>query len=51
MDLHILIARGMNIAATIRSVTSRVCYTAEQALGLKLDNVNVFVDGMMKAAA
>jgi len=49
IDLHIIITYGLNISAIVRSIISKVCYTVEESLGLKVHRVNVFVDGMHKA--
>jgi len=47
VDLHILVTYGLNIAAIVRSIHSRVTYTVEGATGLEVRKVNVFVDGML----
>ena len=47
VDLHILITYGLNIAATVRSINSKVSYTVENATGLEVKKVHVFVDGML----
>ena len=46
VDLHIVVIYGMNIAAVTRSIVNRVRYTVEQATGLEVAKVNVFVDAM-----
>ena len=46
VDLHIVVIYGMNIAAVTRSIVNRVRYTVEQATGLDVVKVNVFVDAM-----
>lgn len=45
-DIHIVISYGVNIRAIVDSITNKVRYTVEQATGLKLKNVNVYVDEM-----
>ena len=37
---------GMNIAAIAKSIVNKVRYTVEEATGLTVKKVNVFVDGM-----
>lgn len=46
IDLHIEVAYGVNINAIVRSIISEVRYTVEQATGLKVGRVEVFVDAM-----
>lgn len=46
VDLHIIIGYGLNISAIAKSIINKVKYTVEQATGLKVKKVNVFVDGM-----
>lgn len=46
IDLHIFVTYGVNIAAIVDSITNKVRYTVEQATGLLVKKVNVFVDGM-----
>jgi len=46
VDLHISVIYGMNISAIARSIVNKVRYTVEQATGLVVKKVNVFVDGM-----
>ena len=49
VDLHVVVTYGLNISAIVRSIINKVCFTAEESLGLKVHRVNVFVDGMQKA--
>lgn len=44
VDIHIVVSYGVNIKAIVDSVTSKVRYTVEQATGLKIKSVNVYVD-------
>ena len=37
---------GVNIAAIVDSIVNKVRYTVEQATGLAVKKVNVFVDGI-----
>ncbi len=46
IDLHISVIYGMNISAIAKSIVNKVRYTIEQATGLEVRKVNVFVDGM-----
>ncbi|MDR2752765.1 MAG: Asp23/Gls24 family envelope stress response protein [Oscillospiraceae bacterium] len=48
VDLHILVTYGLNISAIVRSIVNRVRYTVEEATGLEVHKVNVFVDGMLR---
>ena len=46
VDLHITVLHGINISAIAKSIVNKVRYTVEQATGLDVKRVNVFVDGM-----
>ena len=46
IDLHIIVTYGVNISAIADSIVNKVRYTVEQATGLTVNKVNVFVDGM-----
>lgn len=46
IDLHIIVTYGVNIQAIVDSITNKVRYTVEQATGLTVRKVNVYVDGM-----
>ncbi len=46
VDLHICVIYGMNIAEISKSIVNKVRYTVEQATGLTVKRVNVYVDGM-----
>ena len=46
VDLHIEVVFGMNIAAIAKSIVNKVRYTIEEATGLTVKKVNVFVDGI-----
>lgn len=46
IDLHITVMYGVNVAAITDSIMNKVRYTVERETGLKVDKVNVFVDGM-----
>ncbi|MDD2362399.1 MAG: Asp23/Gls24 family envelope stress response protein [Oscillospiraceae bacterium] len=45
VDLHITVIYGINISAIAKSIVNKVRYTVEQATGLEVRKVNVFVDG------
>jgi len=46
VDLHICVIYGMNISAIAKSIVNKVRFTVEQATGLEVRKVNVYVDGM-----
>ena len=46
VDIHIEVVFGMNIAAIAKSIVNKVRYTIEEATGLTVKKVNVFVDGI-----
>jgi uncharacterized alkaline shock family protein YloU len=46
IDLHIIVTYGVNITAIVKSIIKKVRYTVEEATGLKVESVNVFIDGM-----
>ena len=46
IDLHILVTYGVNITAIVKSIIKKVRYTVEEATGLHVEIVNVYVDGM-----
>ena len=46
VDLHFTVIYGMNISAIAKSIGQKVRYTVEDATGLTVKKVNVFVDGM-----
>lgn len=46
VDLHIIVTYGVNIAEIVKSIIKKVRYTVEEATGLSVGNVNVYVDGM-----
>ena len=46
VDLHISVIYGMNISAIAKSIVNKVRYTVEEATGLAVKKVNVFVDNM-----
>lgn len=46
VDLHIIISYGINIPAIVSSIVNKVTYIIENATGLQVKKVNVYVDGM-----
>ena len=46
VDLHIIVAYGMNINAIASSITEKVKYIVKQATGIEVDKVTVKVDGI-----
>lgn len=46
VDLHIAVTYGVNISAIVKSIVNKVRYTIEEATGLQVAKVNVFVDAM-----
>ncbi len=46
IDLHIIVTYGVNISAIVKSIVNKVHYTVEEATGLEVAKVNVYVDGM-----
>lgn len=46
IDLHITVMYGVNVAAITDSIMNKVRYVTERETGLKVGQVNVFVDGM-----
>ena len=46
VDLHIIVTYGVNISAIVKSIINKVRYTVEEATGLTVSKVNVYVDGL-----
>ncbi len=46
VDLHISVVFGMNISAIAKSIVNKVRYTVEDATGMTVRKVNVFVDSI-----
>lgn len=44
IDLHIKVTFGTNITAAVNSVVHKVSFTLEEAAGVPVQKVNVFVD-------
>ncbi len=47
IELHILVTYGLNIAAAVKSVTHKVKYTVEEATGLPVRRIKVYVDDVV----
>lgn len=47
VELHIVVTYGVNIATITQSIENKVRYTIEQATGLCVKSVNVYVDSMI----
>ena len=48
VDLHIVVAYGVNIPVVAESVRERVKYAAQSFVGMTLDNVRVHVAGVSR---
>ena len=46
IDIHIIIEYGININYVCKSIVNRVRYTIEKSVGLKVNRVNVRVEGI-----
>ena len=46
VDLHIKVTYGTNITAAVNSITHKVGFTVEEATGIHVNKVNVYVDEM-----
>ena len=46
VDLHIVVTYGVNISAIVKSIVNKVRYTVEEATGMEVARVNVYVDSM-----
>lgn len=46
IDMHVIIEYGMNITSVCKSVVNRVRYTIENNLGIKVNRVDVRVEGI-----
>lgn len=47
IDIHIKVVYGVNITAIVESLSQKVKYTVEQATGLDVHVINIFVDEMV----
>ena len=46
VDMHIIVAYGVSIAAVTDNLISNVKYKVEEFTGLQVDTINVFVEGV-----
>ncbi len=46
VDLHIVVTYGINIREVVKSIDEKVRYCVEEATGICVNNVNVFVDNL-----
>ena len=46
VDLHIIVAYGMNINAIAKSITDKVKYVVKEATGITVGKVTVRIDGI-----
>lgn len=46
VDLHICVLHGINIAEISKSIVNKVRYTIEEATGLTVKRVNVYIDDL-----
>ena len=46
IDLHIKVTYGTNITAAVNSIIHKVSFTVEEAAGVEVSKINVFVDDM-----
>ena len=46
IDFHVIIAYGVSIDAISDTLTSTVKYQVEEFTGLKIDKINIFVEGV-----
>ncbi len=47
IDVHIKVVYGVNISAIVENISEKLKYTIEQATGLTVHAINVFVDEMV----
>ncbi len=46
IELHLIVEYGININTVCKSIVNRVRYTIENAVGIKVNRVNVRVEGI-----
>ena len=47
VDLHIIVSYGVNVTAIVKNIIDKVRYTVQEATGLEIKQVNVYVDDMV----
>jgi uncharacterized alkaline shock family protein YloU len=46
IELHIIVTYGLNISTVVSNIVEKVQYTIEEATGMKVKKVDVYVDSM-----
>jgi len=46
IDLHIIVEYGTNLVAIANTLKSNVRYTVEESVGLKIKEINVYIEGV-----
>jgi uncharacterized alkaline shock family protein YloU len=46
IDMHIIVEYGTNISAIADTLISTVKYRVEEAMGLRVEKINIFVEGV-----
>ncbi len=46
LDFHVIVVYGVSISAVTENLLSNVKYKVEEFTGLKIDKINVFVEGV-----
>ncbi|MBS5931733.1 MAG: Asp23/Gls24 family envelope stress response protein [Clostridiales bacterium] len=46
IDMHIIVAYGVSISAVTENLISNVIYKVEEFTGMKVEKINVFVEGV-----
>lgn len=46
IDLHIIVEYGVQISVVAKNIKDRVKYNIEEATDLKVDKINIFVEGI-----
>lgn len=46
VDIHITVMYGLNVSSIVKSIQHKVSYSIEEATGLQVEKVNVFIDGI-----
>lgn len=49
LDLHVIVSYGTKISEVAHNIQSKVKYVLEEVVGLQVDHVNVFVQGVRVA--
>lgn len=50
IDLYIIVSYGTKISEVAMNVQSQVKYTLEQSIGLSIDSVNIYIQGVRVSA-